>query len=73
MTQPAPRQHRPAKQTGRPHLFVLDPDVPADVNGVGACSVCHCMGKAGDPRHTLPDVPEQAEHRRWAGESWGAE
>jgi hypothetical protein len=68
MTQPA-RQHRPTKSTIRPHLFVLDPDVPADVNGVGACSVCHCMGKAGDPRHTLPPAgPEQAEHlRRYEG------
>jgi hypothetical protein len=52
----------------KPHLFVPDPDVPPDVNGVGACSVCHCMGKPGDPRHTLPDVPEQAEHRRRMGD-----
>jgi hypothetical protein len=64
---------KPAKSQVRPHLFVPDPDVPADVNGRGACAACHCMGEPGDPRHTLPDVPEQAEHRRRAGESWGAE
>jgi len=58
-----------AKSPVKPHLFVPDPDVPPDVNGVGACSVCHCMGKPGDPRHTLPDAPpEQAEHRRRMGD-----
>lgn len=53
MTQPT-RAHRPAKSSVRPHLFVVDPDVP------GCCARCHLPGVAGDQRHTLPDVPEQA-------------
>ena len=56
------------KPSGRPHLFTADPDVPPDQNGRSACSTCHCMGAPGDAHHTLPEVPAQAEHRRWAGE-----
>jgi hypothetical protein len=48
--------------------FVPDPDVPADHQGRQACANCHLIGTPGDAHHTLPDVPEQAEHRRWAGE-----
>jgi hypothetical protein len=48
------------KPTGRPHLFVPDPDVPADHNGRGACVTCHLGGEPGDAHHQLPDVPEQA-------------
>ena len=59
---------KPAKSQVRQHPFIPDPDVPADINGRGACGTCHCMGKPNDLRHTLPDVPEQAESRRWAGE-----
>lgn len=51
-----------AKPTGSRHLFVADPDTP------GCCARCHLPGVAGDRRHTLPDVPEQAEHvRRYEG------
>jgi hypothetical protein len=68
MTQPA-RQHRPAKSPVPRHLPVPDPDVPADQKGHGYCARCGVAIVAGDPRHTLPDAPpEQAEHRRWAGE-----
>jgi hypothetical protein len=50
------------------HVFTLDPDVPPDINGLRACSACHCMGKADDSRHEMPDVPAQAEHvRRYEG------
>lgn len=52
----------------RPHLFVPDPDVPADQNGRRACATCHLIGEAGDTHHTLPDAPAQAEHlRRYEG------
>lgn len=45
------------------HVYVDDPDAP------GTCLHCH----RADPQrtnevHRLPDVPEQAEHRRRAGE-----
>lgn len=50
------------KPTGRPHLFVLDPDVPPDHNGRGACAECHLIGAPGDTHHTLPD-----EHDAMAG------
>lgn len=52
------------KTSVRPHLFVVDPSVPADMDGRGACAVCHLMGKPGDARHTLPppvaDVRQRA-------------
>jgi hypothetical protein len=43
-------------------VFTADPDVPADHRGRRAC-VCGLLGEPGDPHHTLPDVPEQAEVR----------
>lgn len=46
-----------------PHLFVVDPDIPADHNGRRTCR-CSLVGEAGDAHHTLPDIPEQAEHLR---------
>lgn len=57
------------KTTVRPHLFVPDPDVPPDTNGLGACAAqgCHLMGKPGDSRHTLPSAPDDVQ-RRAAGE-----
>jgi len=56
-----------ARKTVRPHLFIPDPDVPADQNGRQACR-CGLIGEPGDAHHTLPDVPEQAEHvRRYEG------
>lgn len=45
-----------------PHVFVLDPDVPADHKGRPYCR-CGVPAIDGDKRHTLPDVPEQAEVR----------
>ena len=51
-----------------PHLFAADTDVPADHLGRRACSQCHVMGRPGDARHTMPDVPEQAEARARIGE-----
>ncbi len=42
------------KSSVKPHLFVVDADTP------GCCAQCHLPGEAGDPRHTLPVVPEQA-------------
>jgi hypothetical protein len=67
MTQPA-RQHRPAKSLVPLHLPVVDPDVPTDQKGHGYCSRCGVAIVAGDPRHTLPDVPGMDEHRRRMGE-----
>jgi hypothetical protein len=52
------------KPTGRPHLFVRDPDVPPDHNGRGACSECHLVGRPGDAHHTLPELHDaQVVHR----------
>jgi hypothetical protein len=49
--------------------FVPDPDTPADpFSGAQVCANCHLVGAPGDAHHTLPDVPEMAEHRRWVGE-----
>jgi hypothetical protein len=58
------------KPTGRPHLFVADPTVPLDQSGRATCR-CQLVGEPGDAHHTLPDVPEQAEHRRRIGEDGG--
>lgn len=55
----------------RPHLFVPDPDVPADHNGRGACATCHLIGKAGDAHHELPDAPAWDVQRARAGEEGG--
>ncbi len=57
--------------TGHPHPFVTDGSVPADQQGRQACATCHCMGKPGDKRHTMPDVPMDAQ-RLAAGESGDA-
>jgi hypothetical protein len=54
---------RAPKSKVRPHLFVVDPDVP------GCCARCHLPGAAGDAHHTLPPAGDaQDEHRRRAGE-----
>jgi hypothetical protein len=58
------------KPTIPAHLFVADPDVPPDQSGRATCR-CQLVGEPGDAHHTLPDVPAQAEHRRWAGEDGG--
>lgn len=47
-----------------PHVFAADPDLPADHTGRHICAVCHLLGRTGDAHHTLPDVPEQADHAR---------
>jgi hypothetical protein len=60
MTQPHP-----------PHPFVADPNLPADHRGRRVCAACHLIGRPDDPRHAMPDVPGQAEHRRRAGEDEG--
>lgn len=46
----------------KPHPFVEDLDVPADHLGRQFCR-CGVVEIPGDPRHVLPDVPEQAEVR----------
>lgn len=56
------------KTKARPRLFVPDPGVPADQHGRRYCRDCGIAERDGDPRHTLPDAPEQAEHRRRTGE-----
>lgn len=48
--------------------FQPDPDVSPDQNGRHVCRACHLVGQAGDTHHPLPDVAEQAEHRRRAGD-----
>lgn len=60
------------KPTTRPHLFVPDPDVPADHQGRQACASCHLVGKPGDAHHKLPDGPDDDVQRRAAGERGGA-
>lgn len=57
-----------AKSKLNPHPFQADPDLPADSRGRRVCR-CGLLGEPGDAHHAMPDVPEQAEHRRWAGES----
>jgi hypothetical protein len=61
---------RSPKSHVRPHALALDPDVPPDLDGRGTCR-CGLIDIPGDLRHTLPTVPEQAEHRRRAGERTG--
>lgn len=51
-----------------PHPFAADPDLPADINGREVCRRCNLVGRPGDAHHAMPNVPEQAEARRWAGE-----
>lgn len=41
-------------------------DGTQDADGLGRC--VHCGTPEKNQRHNLPDVPEQAEHRRRAGE-----
>jgi hypothetical protein len=54
------------KPTLPPHLFRVDPDVPADQNGRHACR-CGLVGQPGDAHHTLPE-PVQDAQLRAAGE-----
>jgi hypothetical protein len=57
----------PPKSKVPPHVFVPDPDVPADHTGRQACR-CGLVGEPNDAHHTMPEVPEQAESRRRAGD-----
>jgi hypothetical protein len=50
-----------------PHPFQADPDLPPDHRGRPFCR-CGVVRVDGDPRHEMPVVPEQAEHRRRVGE-----
>jgi hypothetical protein len=56
-----------AKPTGRPHLFVADPDVPPDQSGRATCR-CQLVGEPGDAHHTLPVMSERDVQERAAGE-----
>jgi hypothetical protein len=42
-----------------PHTARVDPDLPPDINGHAVCR-CGLLILPGDPRHDMPDVPEQA-------------
>lgn len=57
------------KPRSGPHPFQPDPDLPADHQGRKVCAACHLVGQPGDAHHDVPDVPEQAEHRRRAGDT----
>lgn len=57
------------KPTGRPHPFVADPELPPDQGGRQVCATCHLVGLPDDAHHQLPNVPEQAEHRRRVGDA----
>lgn len=57
-----------AQKRRHPHLFIVDPDVPADHKGHGACAVCGLMGEPGDAHHTLPEAPTEDVQRLAAGE-----
>ncbi len=50
---------RTAKSKVQPHLPTVDAAVPADQRGRDYCT-CGVVIADGDPRHTLPTVPEQA-------------
>lgn len=59
----------PPKSKAKPHLAVVDTTVPRDHAGRGYCRECGLAIRQGDPRHTLPDAPEGADHgQRAAGE-----
>jgi hypothetical protein len=43
-----------------PHVFVADPDVPADpITGAEVCR-CGLVGHAGDAHHTMPEPTADA-------------
>lgn len=51
---------KPPPSRVKPHVLSLDPDIPPDLDGRGTCR-CGLLDLPGDPRHTLPTVPAQAE------------
>jgi len=51
------------------HVFQLDRDTPGDpISGEQVCAHCHCLGRPGDARHTMPDPGPDAQSRA-AGDS----
>lgn len=52
-------------------IFTPDTDTPADHRGRRFC-ICGLAGEPGDAHHKMPDVPEQAEHRRRVGDGGDA-
>ena len=57
--------------SARIHTHVHQPDgvKVSPLSDEEGCTACPMPG--GHPCHTLPDVPEQAEHRRRIGETEG--
>ena len=60
------------ESTVAPHVFLLDPDVPADpldqrVPPARACRSCGLLGRPGDAHHTMPAAVPDAQSRA-AGE-----
>jgi hypothetical protein len=55
-----------AVKTPQTHLFDHDPDAGTDTKGR---RYCRCGVREDHPRHELPDVPEQREHRERYGET----
>jgi hypothetical protein len=48
----------------KPHVFVGDPDTPADpISGKAVCAHCHRVGRADDVHHTMPDPAPDAQTR----------
>ena len=56
------------RSTVAPHPFTPDPDIGPAHDGRLTCLTCRMLGKRDDARHTMPIVPEQAEHLRRYGE-----
>lgn len=56
---------RPKPSKVAPHPFAADPDVPADSRGHQVCR-CGLIGEPGDPHHTMPERPPEADARELA-------
>ena len=56
------------RSTVAPHPFTPDPDIGPAHDGRLTCLTCRMLGRRDDARHTMPVVPEQAEHLRRYGE-----
>lgn len=53
------------------HPPVVDQDVPADQQGHAFCRRCSLAIVDGDPRHTLPPAPAEADHGQLAAGEGG--
>jgi hypothetical protein len=56
------------KSSVAPHVFLLDPDVPADpldqrVPPARACRECRLLGRPGDAHHAMPAAEPDAQSR----------